>query len=173
MWRIHLTLNRSKNLTAVKLQMHLLSTGVAVLVISPYFCVAAKGVMQTYPGEHERAYFAQIKADRIISTKAFPNIDLTQCFPSEFYFWNNFSAVVSKLQYFTRICRRLVLKTGVSFCVFCVMQASRERARQRRSCCTYACHLQCWLWLLVNSVLLSESKEKLSPSVTAHLCVHF
>ena len=152
--------------------MHLLNTGVAVLVISPCLCLAAKGLMQTYSGEHERAYFeksyfAWIKADGIISTKAFPNVNLAQCFPSGFYFCNNFSAVVSKLQYLTRICRRLVLKTGVWFCVFGVMQASREKAWQQRSCCTYACRLQCWLWLLMNTVLLPENKKNLSPSVTA------
>lgn len=162
----------------MKLQIHLLSTGVAVLVISPCFCLAAKGLMQTYSSERERAYFeksyfAQMKADGIISTKAFPNVDLTQCFPSGFHSWNNFSAVVSKLQYLTRICRRLVLKTGVSFCVFRVMQASREKVWQQRSWCTYPRHLQCGLWLLMNTVLFSENEKKLSPSVTADQCVRF
>lgn len=55
----------------------------------------ATDLMQAYPDEHDRAYFekscfAQIKVDGIISTKAFPNVDLTLCFPSGFYFWNNF-----------------------------------------------------------------------------------
>lgn len=51
------------------------------MVISPWVCLAAIGLMQAYPDEHERAYFekscfAQIKVDGIISTKAFPNVEL-------------------------------------------------------------------------------------------------
>lgn len=92
--------------------------------------------------------FAQIEADETTPPKAFPSVDLTQCFPSGFYVWDSSSAVVPKLLYLTRICRRLVLKTGASFCVLCAMLISRERkVWWQRSCCPRACHLQCWPWL--------------------------
>lgn len=84
-------LNRNKNLGAVKSALHWCDRA----GYQPLGLFRATGLMQAYPDEHERAYFekswfAQIKVDRIISTKAFPNVNLTLCFPSGFYFWNNF-----------------------------------------------------------------------------------